>query len=250
MVYLKDILKCKFHKKVSNPLVIRNCPFKTHHSEELTLDKHISLYKFVLGNYDLKKTKFLNIRPHDQFILGRYWNEFLKSNFEENLGYNELLNWLMGTIYVPLFQRILTNKNFIISVESNGTKFPSFIHFHLQLFNTTNKEFKLIIKEFKKEFSSINPFYYRTIFNKSVNLPDYAVKPKTYNTNEKHFASLYYMGFDKKSIGKDSLLSRKSSYFLNYYYVETQPKDYTTLNEVYRLFPYNTGCKNHLKKNI
>ena len=52
------------------------------------------------------------------------------------------------------------------------------------------------------------------------------------------------MGFDKKSIGNGSLLSRKSSYFLNYYYVEPQPKDYTTLNKVYRLFPYNTGCKN------
>lgn len=250
MVYLKDILKCKFRKKVSNPLVIRNVSKNQHHSEELDLNKHISLYKFVLGNYDLKRTKFLNIRPHDQFILGRYWKKILEEHFEKDLGDNELWNWLLDNVYIPVFQRILINKQFIISVESNGPKFPSFIHFHLQLFNTTVKEFKFIIKEFKKEFSSINQFYYRNVFNKTVNLPDYAVKPKSYNTNEKHFASLYYMGFDKKSIGLDSLLSRKSSYFLNYYYVETQPKDYTTLNEVYRLFPYNTGCKNSKIKNI
>jgi len=231
MVYLKDILRCKCLKKDSNPLVIRICPTnsqdKKHNCKELSLENHVNLYKFVLGNYDLKRTKFLNIRPHDQFIIGKYWKEFMDANFEKQLGDDELHNWLMETIYIPVFKRILKNKNFIISVERNGTKFPSLIHFHLQIFNTTVKDFKLIIKEFKNEFSSINPFFYRTVFNKSVNLPDYAVKPKTYNKDEKHYASLYYMGFDKRSIGNDCLLKRKSSYFLNYYFVESQPKDYT-----------------------
>ena len=77
MVYLKDILIRKLpdsldHKREINPLVI-NLAKKNSNSKnksytaELDLNTHINLYKLILGNYDLSRCKYLNIRPHDHF---------------------------------------------------------------------------------------------------------------------------------------------------------------------------------------
>lgn len=261
MVYLKDILVSKLpeslkHKKEINPLVInlakKNCnSINKSVTKELSLEEHTNLYKFILGNYDLSKCKYLNIRPHDQFILGRYWDKIRNKQFHNDSD-DEFHYYLWEEIYKPIIELILHDRNYVMSIEINNPskKSLSFIHFHIVIFNTTNSQFDLLIKKFKNEFSSNNLFFYRTVFNNEGHYPDYAVKPLSYNINQKHFALLYYMGFDKKIIGLDSLLSRKSSYFLNSYKVEIQPKDYSLKNLCYRLFPYNTGCKNILKKNF
>lgn len=235
-MYLKDILIYNNTKKDTCPLVTSIYPI----TQWLDTENLTFLYDFILGNYDLKKAKFLTIRAHDQFIFGKFKDKFGSLYYTNE----DLAQFLWNEVYEQTFSRILNYVECSISIEYNNVvKFPSYIHFHLCLFNITNNRFKDIIKSFKSEYSCVNNFYYLTHFNVEAHIPDRAVVPKTYKIDEKHFALLYYLGFDKRSI--TNKLRSKDSYFMSYYFLKKSEKDFNILNLVYRLFPYNMGCKKY-----
>lgn len=237
-MYLKDIIK-----KTSN---ISNETFPLvegfHIFQENTKTEHIMFSKFILDNYNLKYAKFFTLRPHDIFILGRYWH-LITDRFYQN--HEDFKNTLIYDIYKPIIVKILKNYEYVCSVEINpkSTSGMNFIHFHFVLF-ASNKVLKEVVKSFKQAFSMSNKFIYETCFNKVVNVPDPSLKIKSYKPDEKHFALLYYMGFDKRTISKQ--LQLKDSYYMSIYSICRSPKSFTLLNEVFKLFPYKE--KNIKKK--
>ena len=205
------------------------------------------IYHLILKNYSLNKVKFLNIRLHDYFVLGKIHHKLKETNFID-FKRDYFIDWILNNFYNNIFNSILEDEEFIISIERNklDSKIP-FIHFHLIIFNKSNKQFENIIKKFKQEFTATNSFVYRTIFGSiSHSVRDTCVVPKRYKPNEKHYALKYYMGFDKYHIME---FKKKQSQVLHYTRLKDKGKDFSILNKAYQLFPY-TGCKNDLKKKI
>lgn len=235
-MYLKDIIKSSSNIKETFPLVEG-----FHVCNELDTEQHKAFYNFILDNYNLQKAKYFTLRPHDVFILGRYWEKFTNTYYKnQHAFYIDLIY----NVYIPQFERILKTYHYACSVEVNPkpTSGMNFIHFHFVLF-VSNKTLKEVVKSLKTAYSMSNKFIYKTMFDKVVNIPDPSVMIKSYDKNEKHYALLYYMGFDKRSIGKD--LIQKDSYYTSIYSICRSPKSFTLLNKAYALFPYK---EKNLKK--
>lgn len=236
-MYLKDIIKKSSNIKETFPLVEG-----FHILQENNQTEHIQFSKLILDNYNLRYAKFFTLRPHDIFILGRYWDLFTDRFYKDS---DDFQNTLLYDIYKPIIVKTLKDYEYVCSVEINPTSTSgmNFIHFHFVLF-ASNKVLKEVVKSLKQAFSMSNKFIYQTCFNKVVNVPDPSLKIKSYKPDEKHFALLYYMGFDKRSICKQ--LQLKESYLISLYSICRSPKSFTLLNQAYKLFPYKD--KKNIKK--
>ena len=162
-----------------------------------TLKRLHRLYSIILSNEDPRKLHFVTIRPHSQYLIGKYSSEFSLCD-DENHPADVAIK-----IYKRCFDEIETD--FILSIENNNDNF-GLIHLHVVFINCTKKEFEFNLLKLKTWFD--NPIYSsgRCIF------------PKIYHSSEKPFALAYYSGFDKQNLKSEKLSLKKSYLYSSYRY--------------------------------
>lgn len=226
MLFLKDILVTSKSPQGEAPL---GEILPIFHNTFSDVTHRISNHRFIIDNYNLRFCKFLTIRPHNLYLIGKHYKIF-----EHCVDFEWVPDVLIEQIYAPFLSTI--TQDFYASVERNIDEM-NFIHLHIVFFDTSCKEFDKIVKRAKSEFSG--PFHIKkkNVFGTRTHLKDFAVKPKRYSINEKHFALLYYMGFDKKSIARQLLL--KDSAYKTIYKIQKSENSYLNINALYKIYPYN-----------